>query len=124
MLDIENQPLLSKDIYDPALVHASETSGMSLAERIAHVGGRENAAGYIEFGSPMAVDALIRQVLRDLPAPTDEMVNAYLAAQRAAVEDADKFGRPNAGGLHTNTVREACRAGLTAALRSRSFGHA
>ncbi|MDR8087834.1 hypothetical protein KPB05_10210 [Burkholderia gladioli] len=47
----------------------SPTAGMNLGERIKHVGGRENAAGYIEFGSEMAVDALIQHVLRDLPRP-------------------------------------------------------
>lgn len=53
----------------------------------------------------------------ELSAVTDSMIAAYLATQRAFVEDADrKFGRPNIGGLHTNTVREACRAGLTAAI--------
>lgn len=40
-------------------------AAMTLGERIAHVGGRENAAGYIEFGSVMAIDALIQHVLRD-----------------------------------------------------------
>lgn len=45
----------------------SETNGMSLDQRIEHVGGRMNAQGYIEFGSHMAVHALIMQVLRDLP---------------------------------------------------------
>ena len=49
-------------------------------------------------------------------APTDAMVDAYLQTQRRAVEEADKFGRPNVGGLHTNTVREACRAGIAAAI--------
>ena len=44
----------------------SPTRGMNLGQRIAHVGGRENAQGYTEFGSPMAVGALIKQVLRDL----------------------------------------------------------
>jgi hypothetical protein len=48
--------------------------------------------------------------------PTDAMVDAYLAAQRKTVEEADRFGRPNVGGLHTDTVREACRNGLAAAL--------
>jgi hypothetical protein len=48
--------------------------------------------------------------------PSDAMVDAYLQAQRRAVEESDQFGRPNIGGLHTNTVREACRAGLKAAL--------
>lgn len=49
--------------------------------------------------------------------PSDAMVDAYLKAQRETVEEADRnFGRPNVGGLHTNTVREACRNGLKAAL--------
>ncbi|KQP43887.1 hypothetical protein [Pseudorhodoferax sp. Leaf274] len=43
----------------------SPTAGMTLAQRILHVGGRNNAAGYVEFGSTQAVAALIRQVLRD-----------------------------------------------------------
>lgn len=46
----------------------SETAGMTLEQRILHVGGRNNAAGYIEFGSVQAVAALVRQVLRDQPA--------------------------------------------------------
>lgn len=49
-------------------------------------------------------------------APTDKMVDAYLSEQRRVVEEADRFGRPNVGGLHTNTVREACRAGIAAAM--------
>ncbi len=44
---------------------ATQTQGMTLGQRIAHVGGRENAQGYVEFGSPMAVHALIQHVLRD-----------------------------------------------------------
>lgn len=47
----------------------SPTAGMNIAQRILHVGGRNNAAGYIEFGSIQAVEALVRQVLRDLPKP-------------------------------------------------------
>ncbi|MBU9563064.1 hypothetical protein LGN12_30800 [Burkholderia multivorans] len=42
------------------------TTGMTLAERIAHVGGHVTEAGCVEFGSAMAVDALIQHVLRDL----------------------------------------------------------
>ena len=45
----------------------SPTAGMSIAQRILHVVGRANAAGYIEFGSIQAVEALVRQVLRDMP---------------------------------------------------------
>src|SRR3546814_1086391 len=44
----------------------SPTKGMNLGERIAHVGGRTNAQGYTEFGSPMAVNALIQHVLREI----------------------------------------------------------
>jgi hypothetical protein len=48
------------------------TTGMTLGERISHVGGWINAAGHVEFGSPMAVDALIRHALRDAaPAPAE-----------------------------------------------------
>jgi hypothetical protein len=47
----------------------SPTAGMNIAQRILHVGGRDNEAGYVEFGSIQAVEALVRQVLRDLPTP-------------------------------------------------------
>nr|WP_321266732.1 hypothetical protein [Alcaligenes faecalis] len=50
----------------------SPTAGMGLGARIAHVGGRINAQGYVEFGSEMAVGALIEHVLRDRPAPRIE----------------------------------------------------
>lgn len=49
---------------------------------------------------------------------TDSMIDAYLTDQRKTVEDADRFGRPNIGGLHTDTVRAACRAGLVAAINA------
>ena len=45
----------------------SATAGMNMAQRILHVGGRNNAAGYVEFGSVQAVEALVRHVIRDLP---------------------------------------------------------
>ena len=49
--------------------------------------------------------------------PSDAMVDAYLQAQRKTCEEADRYwGGPSIGALHTNTVREACRAGLKAAL--------
>lgn len=47
------------------LAKPSSTAGMSTAQRILHVGGRNNAAGYVEFGRTQAVEALLRQVLRD-----------------------------------------------------------
>lgn len=47
----------------------SPTAGMNIAQRILHVGGRNNAAGYVEFGSTQAVEALVRQVIRDLQEP-------------------------------------------------------
>jgi hypothetical protein len=43
----------------------SATEGMNLGDRIAHVGGRVLEDQTVVFGSVMAVDALIRQVLRD-----------------------------------------------------------
>ncbi|WP_208455489.1 hypothetical protein [Burkholderia gladioli] len=68
----------------------SPTAGMNLGERIKHVGGRENAAGYIEFGSVTAVDALIKQVIRDLPrpSPSDAIDTALL---REALDDQCAF---------------------------------
>ncbi|WP_241128730.1 DUF551 domain-containing protein [Achromobacter xylosoxidans] len=60
----------------------SATHGMTLGERIAHVGGRTNAQGYIEFGSPMAVNALIQHVLRDIDCTRQEDDGAYQARYR------------------------------------------
>lgn len=37
----------------------------TLQQRVNDVGGRTNAAGYLEFGSPQALDALILGVLKD-----------------------------------------------------------
>lgn len=59
----------------------SPTDGMNIAQRILHVGGRNNEAGYIEFGSIQAIEALVGQVLRDVkraaPQPlTDERITA------------------------------------------------
>jgi hypothetical protein len=72
---------------------ASATTGMNLGERIKHVGGRENAQGYIEFGSVMAVKALIDHVLRDLhttPQPVvPEGSDAFLADVQAAIKTGD-----------------------------------
>lgn len=67
----------------------SPTAGMNIAQRILHVGGRNNAAGYVEFGSTQAVEALVRQVLRDLPpgqaAPEPNERERIRAAQDRAV---------------------------------------
>ncbi|EFF72939.1 hypothetical protein, partial [Achromobacter piechaudii] len=60
----------------------SATYGMTLGERIAHVGGRTNAQGYTEFGSPMAVNALIQHVLRDLDWTRQDDDGAYQARYR------------------------------------------
>lgn len=59
----------------------SPTSGMTLWQRILHVGGRTNAAGYVEFGSVQAVDALMRHVLRDLPDAAPEAPASQSAAE-------------------------------------------
>lgn len=60
----------------------SATHGMTLGERIAHVGGRTNAQGYIEFGSPMAVNALIQYVLRDIDWTRQDDDGGYQARYR------------------------------------------
>lgn len=59
-----------------------EPGGMTLGERIAHVGGRTNAQGYTEFGSPMAVNALIQHVLRDIDWTRQDDDGAYQARYR------------------------------------------
>lgn len=73
----------------------SPTRGMNLGQRIAHVGGRENAQGYIEFGSPMAVDALIQQVLRDLTASTPQ--GAFQARYRVPGGEWSSWGAVTCG---------------------------
>lgn len=67
---------------DDAKDERSDTYGMNLGERIAHVGGRTNAQGYTEFGSPMAVNALIQHVLRDLDWTRQDDDGAYQARYR------------------------------------------
>lgn len=59
------------------------TKGMNLAQRIAHVGGRINAQGYVEFGSEMAVQALIEHVLRD----RNQSVEDELARTKSLASD-------------------------------------
>jgi hypothetical protein len=65
---------------EPNVGHASAspTAGMNLGQRIAHVGGRTNEHGYVEFGSEMAVDALILQVLRDMKPDREAIRNAAI----------------------------------------------
>ncbi|KDC23984.1 PF04448 family protein [Bordetella bronchiseptica F4563] len=67
---------------DDAKDEHSDTYGMNLGERIAHVGGRTNAQGYTEFGSPMAVNALIQHVLRDIDWTRQDDDGAYQARYR------------------------------------------
>jgi len=77
----------------------SSTAGMTLGERIAHVGGRTNAAGYIEFGSVMAVNALIQQVLRDArvaspqSALSDEQIKQVWKRANGTHPDNGQFGQ-------------------------------
>jgi hypothetical protein len=82
---------------DGAKKEKSPTFGMTLSERIAHVGGRENTAGYIEFGSVMAVNALIHHALRDIQQPkrtwvglTDEDCKGMSAGDRVVAMWADR----------------------------------
>jgi hypothetical protein len=63
---------------------------MNIAQRILHVGGRDNAAGYVEFGSIQAVEALVKQVLRDLPPPQPVAREPLTHAQAKAL--VSKYG--------------------------------
>lgn len=77
-----------KDENKEAAIQAeSPTKGMTLGQRVAHVGGRINAQGYVEFGSEMAVDALIRQVLRD----RSQALEAELAQAKNLTGDLSKI---------------------------------
>lgn len=81
-----------RDLPPAAPEGASPTAGMTLWQRIEHVGGRINAASYVEFGSVMAVDALISHVLRDLPpAPAEAAQPADVARLLEALDWIDDF---------------------------------
>lgn len=104
---------------------ASPTSGMNMAQRILHVGGRNNAAGYVEFGSVQAVEALVRQVLRDLPKPRripdHELVTMYDEGPSSdsemldfahAVMDAMQAAPQHAEAVPSDVVRQAIDAAM------------
>ena len=83
ILELEQGKCLQQ-IAEPAEpAEPSATYGMHFGDRVLHIGGRENAAGYIEFGSVEAVRVLVGQVLRDLPggAPGFELAATQPAAQ-------------------------------------------
>ena len=50
--------------------------------------------------------------------PSDQMVDAYLVAQRRVIEDVDRLWgcRGGKAATHLQPVRDACRAGLAAAF--------
>ncbi|UUC95448.1 hypothetical protein [Comamonas sp. C11] len=87
------------------VVIKSDTHGMNLGQRILHVGGRENAQTYIEFGSVGAVDMLVSQVLRDLPggAPGFE-ADFGSAARRYSKDQQDRALLATATGLPAQAV--------------------
>lgn len=99
----------------------SPTAGMNIAQRILHVGGRNNAAGYVEFGSIQAVEALVRQVLRDLPTtpvqPQGEQEPAETFDEVWAAIDWDKWRmepiRELVREIHSKTSPQPKRAPLT-----------
>ncbi|MCS4508924.1 hypothetical protein [Xylophilus ampelinus] len=77
----------------------SPTSGMNMAQRIQHVGGRNPPGStYVEFGSIQAVEALVAQVLRDQKQAEHQIIEAFLertgqyvtndATRKAAIADA------------------------------------
>ncbi|WP_176031647.1 hypothetical protein [Burkholderia vietnamiensis] len=84
--DTKRDPELRARVNAPlvALAHERAATSMTLAERIAHVGGRITEAGYVEFGSAMAVDALILHVLRDARAESANQTGTQGATAEAA----------------------------------------
>jgi|GEM_PF-2055976 len=81
--------------------------------------------GTPEIGASVYLTPQPDELMAQREEVTDAMVDAYLTEQRRTVEEADRqFGRPNIGGLHTNTVREACRNGLRAAITKVRVGSA
>ena len=65
----------------------SPTSGMSIGERIAHVGGRTKEDHCIEFGSVLAVSRLMDHLARDLVGDQPSHSTAPIMRR---IEDAEK----------------------------------
>lgn len=114
--DLELGGVAAVDLYnaffaatpEPEAQEPSPTAGMTIAQRILHVGGRNNAAGYIEFGSIQAVEALVRQVVRDLPGLAKPERQPMTATQRRQLIDAagDKTDGLNQDDFAHQIVRE------------------
>ncbi|AIV76773.1 gp38 domain protein [Burkholderia pseudomallei] len=62
------------------------TGGMTLGERIAHVGGRVTEDGTVEFGSVMALDALVQHVLRDTGAAASPGAEAVALTDEGIIQ--------------------------------------
>ena len=104
----QSLPLIRQALALP-ITAPSPTAGMTLWERIQHVGGRQNAATYIEFGSVMAVQSLINHVLRDLPMSAQE-VGLTDADIDAATRHLYHGGKPTSKEYRVGIVRAALRA--------------
>lgn len=65
----------------------SPTSGMTIGQRIAHVGGRTKEDHCIEFGSVLAVSLLMNHVARDLVGDQPPHSTAPISQR---IEDAEK----------------------------------
>lgn len=104
--------------------HIAEADALcrKLYNRYGYAQPAQDAREWIQIAKQLLADTAQAVAAQTAPAAvavpeiTDAMVDAYLAEQRRTVEEADRLGRPNIGGLHTNTVRDACRNGLRAAL--------
>ena len=87
---LDEQQRLEEEAQEPAAPtvaprEPSPTTGMSIEQRILHVGGRNNSAGYVEFGSVQAVTALVRQALRDIKLNCASPAQAVPDGKRQAV---------------------------------------
>ena len=72
------KPLYSQPQPPSTEQEASRTQGMTLKQRIEHVGGTFTKDDLVVFGSIMAVNALVGHIIRDIPPQPDNNVNAEL----------------------------------------------
>jgi hypothetical protein len=94
---------------------ASITQGMTLKQRIEHVGGTFTKDDLVVFGSIMAVNALVGHVIRDIPPQPDHNVNAeLLEALKNMVEmvEMNGFGKACVMDVAKRVIEKADRMGV------------
>lgn len=88
--EIERLTAEKKGDGTPVAHQSSPTAGMNLGDRIAHVGGIITEAQRVEFGSVMAVQALVHHVLRDAEVRRQPIgADTWMAAETAVTVRSD-----------------------------------